>query len=313
MYRPPIITLTRAHISALVILAIIVAIGCFASDRFGTARNALNVFEQSAGLGFVALGQALVILTGGIDLSVGAIVTASTIFMTALTERWPDLLYPILILTLCFGASLGAINGILIIWLKVHPLIVTLGTASVINGAVLVYTLQPTGSVPYEFEEFAYGRWWGLPTAGVVMLLCYLIVWWGLTFFRFGRYVYAVGDNIESSRLVGIPTAQTLVSVYALSGFFAALAGAYLVSRAGVGDPRVGESFTLASITPVILGGTVLGGGQGGVAGTFIGVLIMSFLNNVLNYLNISTFYQWVIQGLIIIFAVGFYAGKKKR
>ena len=300
---PPILIVTA-------LLLVVVLTGILVSERFGTFRNFMNVLEQSAALGFVSLGQTVVVLTGGIDLSVGAVVTASSVLLAGVVDGNHVLMWPMLICVLIAGAVFGAMNGVIVIHTGVHPLVVTLGTATLLNGFVLLYTLQPTGSVPFWFEEFAYGRDFGLPTAGLVMLLSFTIIGIFLRYAPLGRAIYAVGGSPEAARLSGIRSRRVTVVAYAISGFFAAVAGAYFVSRTGVGDPRIGEHLTLASITPVILGGTVLAGGRGGIGGTLLGVLLLSLLNNLLNYMNVSTFIQWVIQGLIIIVAVSIYVNR---
>ena len=303
-----------ALIIVMLLLATVMAVGFALSDRFGTLRNFSNVLEQAAALGFASLGQALVVLVGGIDLSIGAIVTASTILMASVVDLNPALMVPMIFGTLLFGAGIGFLNGYVTLKTGVHPLIVTLGTASILNGAVLIYTLQPTGGVPFWFEEFAYGRLGGvIPSSGLTMLVCFVIVWGLLRYTATGRAFYAVGGSPEAARLSGIRSDRIIMMAYSASGFFAALAGIYFVSRTGVGDPRVGDPITLASITPVILGGLILGGGKGNVLGVLLGVFLISLLSNLLNYLDISTFLQWVIQGLIIIFAVSIYVNKGKR
>ncbi len=304
---------TPSLIIVTLLLAAVIVVGFAISDRFGTMRNFMNILEQASGLGFASIGQALVVITGGIDLSIGAIVTASTILMAAVVELHPVLMIPMIFGTLLFGASIGFLNGFVTIKTGVHPLIVTLGTASILNGAVLIYTLQPAGNVPYWFEEFAYGRLGIVPISGLVMLVCFVAVWAFLRYFEMGRAFYAVGGSPEAARLSGIRSNRIILIAYSASGFFAALAGAYFVSRTGIGDPRVGDPITLASITPVILGGLVLGGGKGNILGVLLGVILIALLSNLLNYMNISTFIQWVIQGLIIVFAVSIYVHKGKK
>ncbi len=296
----------------LLLLAVLVT-GFVSSDRFGTLSNLMSVLEQSAALGFVSLGQSLVVLVGGIDMSVGSVVSATTVLLTGVVELNPALMIPMLIVVLIFGASVGLINGLITIRTGVHPLIVTLGTSSILNGCVLLYTLQPTGSVPFWFEDFAYGRLGPMPVAGIIMFICFAFVWMFLKYTETGRGVYAVGGSPEAARLTGLRSDRITLIAYSACGFMAALAGAYYVSRTGVGDPRVGDQITLASITPVIVGGLLLGGGKGNVLGTLLGVFLISLLNNLLNYMNISTFFQWVIQGVIIIVAVSVYVNRGKR
>jgi ribose/xylose/arabinose/galactoside ABC-type transport system permease subunit len=311
--RPRKLPLDPSLLIVVLLLVAVVVAGFALSDRFGTSRNFMNVLEQAAALGFASLGQALVVIVGGIDLSIGAIVTASTLLMAGVVDLHPALMIPMIFGTLLFGATIGFLNGYVTLKTGVHPLIVTLGTASILNGAVLIYTLQPTGGVPYWFEEFAYGRLGIVPISGLVMLLCFALVWIFLRYTETGRAFYAVGGSPEAARLTGIRSDRIILMAYSASGFFAAMAGAYFVSRTGVGDPRVGDPITLASITPVILGGLILGGGKGNILGVLLGVFLISLLSNLLNYMNVSTFIQWVIQGLIIIFAVSIYVNKGKK
>ncbi|MCY4306051.1 MAG: ABC transporter permease [Aestuariivita sp.] len=306
-------SLDPSLIIVIVLLVVVVTAGFLLSDRFGTMRNFMNVLEQASGLGYASIGQALVVIVGGIDLSIGSVVTASTVLMAAVVNVHPALMIPMIFGTLFFGVVIGFVNGYVTIKTGVHPLIVTLGTASILNGTVLIYTLQPTGSVPYWFEEFSYGRIGNVPISGIVMLICFLLVWVFLRYFQAGRALYAVGGNPEAAHLSGIRSNRVILFAYSASGFFAALAGAYFVSRTGVGDPRVGDPITLASITPVILGGLILGGGKGNILGVCLGVILISLLSNLLNYMNVSTFIQWVIQGLIIIVAVSVYVHKGKK
>lgn len=293
-------------------LALTALAGIAVNEHFTSSRNLANILEQAAGLGFASIGQTLALLTGGIDLSIGAIISASTVFLAAGIDGHDALVWPMVAATLALGALIGAGNGILIVRLHVHPLIVTLGMAAIIEGCMLLYTLKPTGSTPIWFENFAWARPGGVPMAGLVMAVTFVLVALFLSRTGLGRNIYAVGDNREAARLRGIPVGRVLVFVYGASGFFAALAGIYFVSRTGIGDPRIGAPFTLASITPVILGGTALAGGKGGVIGTLFGVLLISLIGNVLNHMNVATSIQWVIQGLIILAAVSFH-GRGRR
>lgn len=302
-----------SKVAVLVLLVAVAGAGLTVNERFGTLANVSNVLEQAAALGFVSLGQTFVVLVGGIDLSVGALVSALTVLIATLCEAYPDAAPLVIALALAAGALVGALNASVTLALKVHPLIVTIGTATVLNGATLMVTRQPAGSVPVWLEEFAFGRVAGIPLAGLAMLLVYALAGLWLAKRPNGRRVYAVGGNREAARLTGIPVERTIVVVYALSGLLAALAAVFFVARTGTGDPLVGEPLTLASITPVVVGGTLLGGGRGGVLGTLLGVFLISLLNNVLNYMNVSTFLQWVVQGLIIIAAVSFQAGGRSR
>ncbi|MFO1151680.1 MAG: ABC transporter permease [Alsobacter sp.] len=293
------------------LLGLVCVTGAVLTDRFATLANLANVVEQAAALGFVSLGQTVVVLAGGIDLSVGALVSALSVLIGLGAQAYPDWTAGILVLAMVVGAGVGTLNAGAVILLRVHPLIVTLGMATILNGLTLMATRQPTGSVPDWVEDFAYGRLLGVPVAGLAMVACFALAGLALTRHPLGRRVLAVGGNAEAARLTGLPVRATLVAAYGISGCCAALAAIYYVARTGTGDPLVGEPLTLASITPVVVGGTILGGGRGGVLGTLLGVFLLSTLNNLLNYLGVSTFLQWVVQGLIIVAAVSLHVGRK--
>lgn len=286
------------------LLALLIITGTLLSDRFATVANLRNVFQQAAGLGFVSLGQTLVILTGGIDLSVGPMISLCSNLTSGLIDGDPAMVLPVTVGIVALGAAIGSVNGLLTYYLRLHPLIVTLGMGAILQGLTLLHSLAPVGKVPPEFQSLAYGRVFGVPAAGLLMLAVYVLAAVFLHLSRTGQAIYAVGGDPQSARLLGISVPKTLVTAYALSGAFAAFTSIYLVSRMGSGDPWRGEGFELASITPVVVGGTILAGGRGGVLGTLLGVYLISLLNNLLNFLDVSTFYQWIIQGLIIITAV---------
>jgi ribose transport system permease protein len=294
------------------LLLVLVVVGSIANRRFRTPQNFTNVLEQSAALGFVSLGQNLVILTGGIDLSIGSMINLTSSLTSGIIDGEPSRVAPVVVGVLLLGLAVGTLNGLLIVGLRIHPLIITLGMSSILQGATLIYTLMPPGKVPRSFENFAFGRVLGIPYGTLIMVALFVLVWLILKKFRLGRYIYAVGGNREGARLSGISNERVLVFVYAMCGFFAALTGVYLVSRLGIGDPRAGQGYELASITPVVIGGTILAGGKGGVWGTLLGVLLISVLNNLLNFLGLSAFYQWIVQGVIIIIAVAVYLERRQ-
>jgi ribose/xylose/arabinose/galactoside ABC-type transport system permease subunit len=205
----------------------------------------------------------------------------------------------------------GVLNGVATMRLRVNPLIVTLGMDSVLQGIALLYRKQPGGSAPDWFQDIAFSYIGGVPETALLLLLAFALAFVFLRFTRLGRAIYAIGGDAAAARLSGLPVGRALLAAYAVSGFLAALTGAYLVSRTGVGDPRGGTGLELASITPVVVGGTVLAGGRGGVVGTLLGVLLLTLLSNLLNFLDISTYVQWIIQGAIVILAVS--AGAKEH
>lgn len=296
-----------------VLLAVLFVFGALVTDRFATADNILNVFEQSTGLALVSLGQTLAVLTGGIDLSVGAVISLCSMLTSGLINGDQALVLPVIAGVLLLGAMIGAVNGGLVIVTGVHPLIVTLGMGAVLQGIALLYALGPIGKVPISFDYFAYGRLFGAVSVGALFALAlFLLAAFLLRSTRSGRYVYAVGGDPHAAELMGLPKTRVILAVYILSGFFAALTAVYLVSRFGVGQPYTGANYTLSSITPVVVGGTLLAGGRGGVMGTLLGVYLVSLLNNLLNFLDVSTHFQLVAQGLVIIAAVSVYVEKRR-
>ncbi len=297
-------------VSGLVLLLVIA--GFFVSDRFGTTQNLLNILENSVSLGLASMGQTLVILTGGIDLSIGGIISLTSCLTSGVINGNSSLMFPVIAGVLLLGIAIGALNGVLIVRLGVHPLIVTLGMSMVLQGVTLMYTLEPPGAMPLSWDLVAYGKLLGVPVAPLVMVLIFIAMWAFLKKARLGRYIFAVGGNAEAARLSGIRQNRVVVFVYTACGFFATLTGLYLVSRMGIGDPRIGGYYMLSSITPVVVGGTILAGGKGGVIGTLIGVYLIIVLRNLLNFMDITSFYQWIIEGVIIIVAVSFYVERKK-
>lgn len=302
--------------SQLIVLGLIIAlaiVGTLVSDRFATTRNVTNILEQSTALAIVSLGQTLTVLTGGIDLSVGSIISLSGVLLSGTTNGDGSMVFPAILMVLALGAFIGCVNTAAIIWLKVHPLVVTLGTGAALQGFTLLYTKGPAGKMPLGFDALAYNRFLGIPIGTYVIVGLFLLTAAFLRYSRYGRCVYAVGDDAEGAKLMGLPYAKVILFVYVVSGLLSALTAIFLVSRFGVGQPYTGANFTLASITPVVVGGTILAGGRGGVIGTLLGVFLVSLLNNVLNYMDISSHYQLIVQGLIVIAAVSVYVERKRK
>lgn len=308
--------LTKRRGGLLTVIGLILALvifGLIVSDKFGTVSNARNVLEQATPLALVSLGQTLVIITGGIDLSVGSMVSLASVLLSGITNGDPTMMWVAIGVILSLGILVGLINAATSIYLGVHPLIVTLGMGAILQGVTLLYTQTPIGKMPKGFDEIAYGRILGLPIGAV-----FTIVVFGLTaiFLRkvpLGRYIYATGDDAVGAQLMGLPRRKVLFFVYAFCGLMASVAAIFLVARLGSGQPYTGQNFTLTSITPVVVGGTLLSGGRGGVMGTLMGVYLVSLLNNLLNFMDLSTHYQLIVQGLIVIVAVSVYVENRKR
>jgi len=296
----------------LVLIGVVCLVGAVVSDRFLSFNNFLNVFEQTTDLALVSIGQTLTLLSGGIDLSVGSLISLTSCLTSGLINNSPDRIIPVMIAVLALGTLVGCINAGLVVALRVHPLIVTLGTGAILQGVTLLYALGPVGRVPRGFNFLAYGRVYGLPLGATIAVLLCLLIALVLRYLPLGRQIYALGDDANSARLVGLRRTRILMLVYGTSGFCCAATGLYLAARFGVGQPYTGVNYTLASITPVVLGGTLLSGGRGGVVGTLFGAFLIALLNNLLNFMDVSKHYQLVAQAVIIILAVSVYVERRR-
>ena len=296
----------------IVLIVAVCIVGGLMTDRFFSFGNIVNVYEQSTDLALVSIGQTLTILTGGIDLSVGSLISLTSCLTSGLINGDPGRVIPVAVGVLALGTLVGVLNAGLVVSLRVHPLIVTLGMGAILQGAALFYAMGPVGKVPRNFTFLAYGRVAGLPLGATIAVVFCVLVALFLRYLPLGRQIYAVGDDDNAARLAGLQRTRVLIYVYGYSGFCCAAAGLYLVARFGVGQPYTGVNYTLASITPVILGGTALSGGRGGVIGTLLGAYLISLVNNLLNFLDVSKHYQLVAQALIIILAVSVYVERRR-
>jgi ribose transport system permease protein len=286
-------------------LLILTAVLSVASPQFLTIDNLLNIFRQSAVNGLLALGQLLVILTAGIDLSVGSILGLSTVVFAKSLKAGAHPLVAILAALAC-GLLLGFINGLLLTVLRLpHPFVSTLGMMNVARGAAMLLSAGfPIPDLPAGARVLGAGTVLGVPAPVLVMLAMFALFGFILRHTVFGRDVYAIGGNREASRLAGIPVNARLNAVYALSGALAGLAAVLLAGRMNAGFPLAGVGAELDSIAAVIIGGASFFGGVGNVSGTLIGALIIAVLRNGLNLLNVSAHWQMVVIGVVIIWAV---------
>jgi len=289
-------------IGLILIIIIITAI----NPSFLSMSNILNVLRQVSINALIAFGMTFVILTGGIDLSVGSILALTGAVTAGMMASGID---PILamLLGLFLGAVLGAINGVIIAKGKVAPFIATLATMTIYRGLTLVYTEgRPISGLgdSMSFQMLGKGYFLGIPVPVVTMLISFGILYFILKKTTFGRRVYAVGGNEEASVLSGINADRIKIYVYSLVGALAALASLILTSRLNSAQPTAGQMFELDAIAAVVLGGTSLTGGRGWIVGTLIGALIIGVLNNGLNLIGVSSFFQQVVKGAVILLAV---------
>lgn len=289
------------------------------SPHFWSLANARNIGQAVAVIGITAVGATLVLVSGGIDLTVGSVIGFSGVLAGALLtgklhmgrltgdEMAGQMAIPVVVLlVLLAGTTLGALNAVLIVNGRINPLIATLGMMSIIRGFAYVYSGGVShGIVSENFEFIGRGRLaFGVPVPIVTMLLIYGFIWFVMRYTNLGNYVYAIGDNAEASRLAGVNVKLWRYVVYMLGGIFASLAGLISASMMGAALPRAGMGYELNVIAAVILGGASLKGGIGNVVGTLLGVLIMGTLNNGFTLLNIPAFYQMIAQGVVLIMAV---------
>jgi len=292
-------------------LLLIMVIGAsLTADRFLTERNIFNVLRQAAFLGVAAIGQTLVILTGGIDLSVGSLVKLSLLVSALVMDGQPGMTLPAVAVTLLLGALIGAIHAFLITRLQVAPFIVTLGSYSILRGVSLAIATKPVGSASPGMLAFCDLKIGPVPVLVICFALLLVLVVIMLRRTRFGRYIYAIGSNERGARLAGLPVNRVKYGVYILCSMLTALTGLLYLSRMGIGDPAVADGLELQTITAVILGGTSLFGGRGGVIGTLGGVLLLGLTSNLLVVLRVNQWIQELIEGAIIVGAVALYKQK---
>ncbi|WP_432724449.1 ABC transporter permease [Staphylococcus equorum] len=287
----------------LILLVIIISA---LNSAFLEPSNLFNLLRQVSINGLIAFGMTFVILTGGIDLSVGSTLALSSAMVAILMVSGVDSIIALL-LGCIFGAVLGAVNGLLITLGKMAPFIATLATMTVFRGLTLVITdgnpiTNLNGS--YAFQLFGRGYFLGIPVPAVTMFVTFIILYILLHKTVFGRQTYAMGGNEKAAFISGIKVNKLKIMIYSLAGLMSAMAGAILTSRLNSAQPTAGMSYELDAIAAVVLGGTSLTGGKGRILGTLIGVLIIGVLNNGLNLLGVSSFYQQVVKGVVIIIAV---------
>jgi len=294
---------------ALLALLLVCVFATMRYERFLTEENLTNVLRQNSMLGLIALGMTFVILTGGIDLSVGALLAVAGVISASLAERG---LFVALLAAVGCTTLLGLLNGVVIAKARIQPFIVTLAMMIAARGLALAYTGEQSVRVGREalgFTELGRGKLdlgaFSVPYPVLMLAAAFLLGWVVLNYTRFGRHVYSIGDNEEAARLMGLNVGRVTLGVYALSGALAGLAGVTLASRLGAGQPVAGVGWELDAIAAVVVGGTLLTGGQGGVGSTLIGVLLLGVIFNIFNLEGrVSPWWQLVLRGLILLAVV---------
>ena len=296
-----------ALVGVFVIAWIIVTID---GGTFVTVDNIVGMFQRSVALGIVAAGQTVVILAGSLDLSVGYLISLSSLLAAETMDGQDGNIIPAILAVLALGVIVGLGNGLVITKLRVNAFIATLGTGLIIKGYMDDRYNGPAGSIGDGFQELGYRRFGIIPLSVILLLAVVVVIYLLLRYTRFGFRLYAVGGDEEVSRLSGVRTHRTIIAAHVVCSVCAVLTGLFLASRLGAGTPTVGQDggYDLESIAAVVLGGTALAGGRGGVLGTIGGVFILAVLDNTFNQLEVNAFLKDVVRGFIIIAAVAVYA-----
>jgi ribose transport system permease protein len=286
-------------------LLVLVIVLSFMSPYFLTIPNLLNIVRQVSIIAIISFGMTMVILTGGIDLSVGSMLAFSGAITAGMIVNSGLNVFLAILIGLAAGTALGLFNGIAVAKAKLPAFIVTLAMMTVARGFTLIYTNgRPISGFNETFRFFGAGYLGRIPIPVVIMFLLLIVIFVLLKKTPLGRYIYAIGGNEKATKLSGINTDKIKIAVYGLNGFLAAVSGIILTSRLNSAQPMAGEGYELDAIAAVVLGGTSLSGGSGTVIGTIVGALIIAVLNNGLNLLNVSSFYQLVAKGAVILLAV---------
>jgi ribose transport system permease protein len=293
--------------SLIALLLLIVAVS-FISPNFFSVDNMLNTLRQTSVNAIIAVGMTMVIITAGIDLSVGAVLALTGAFAASLIGMEVNVFIAVAI-TLCAGLGLGAMSGLIVSKGKVQPFIATLVTMTALRGATLVFTDGRPISTGYTenadmFSWLGTGYLFSVPVPVWIMVIIFASGWYLLNHTRIGRHIYALGGNEDATRLSGINVDRIKIIVYSLCGLTAAIASIIITARLSSAQPTAGLGYELDAIAAVVLGGTSLMGGRGRIMGTLIGALIIGFLNNALNLLDVSSYYQMLAKASVILLAV---------
>jgi ribose transport system permease protein len=286
-----------------IFLLVLIIVAGFLNRRFLSLENFSNLVATSVPYLLTAFAQTIILLAGGIDLSVGSMVSLSNVLCARFMLGTPFGFLPGLILALAAGSAAGYANGLIITRGRLQPIIVTLASSSIVAGLALAILPEPGGKIPAGFARIVNGST-GVPFPLIAAILVTFVLWIVLNKTRYGRSVYATGGNENAAYSSGVAVDRVKTISFVLAGFLSALAGVYISSQIYSGDPLLGTNMSLVSITTAVLGGTSLGGGKGNILGSVAGVFIFIIINNVLNLTGVPSFYQFILQGCLLIFAL---------
>ncbi len=296
-----------SHYAIFFVLLIMLVFFSAAAEGFFSKTTFLNILRQVAVNGIAAVGMTMVIITGGIDISVGSIIGATSVFCAMMMTTLH--IHPVLavMITMLFGQLVGVLNGIMVYKIKIPPMIATLASMSILRGMAYIFSGGlPIYNLPKSFTVIGQGYFVGIPVPVIIMAVCFAIGWFLLERTSYGRYVYGIGSNSEASRLSGIHVGKIMISVYALSGMLASMAGIVYLSRVNSGQPKGGEGYEMDIITAVVLGGVSTTGGEGKIVRVVVGLLIMGVLMTGMTMMNIQEYYQRVVKGIVLIVAISY-------
>ena len=298
---------------ALVIVLLMIIVAALVSPSFRNAYNLRNIAAQVAVLAVVAIAQCCVLFIGGIDMSVSSIISISTIMMALYSA---ETIYGIIIsifFAVGIGALTGAVNGIGVVKFQIPAMIITISTQAFLKGLCLILMPSSGGRVNPNFTAFMKTRIGILNIAVILAILLYVISFLVLHYTRFGRNVYAIGNGEKYAEQSGIKVKKNIVIVYILSGMIAAVAGVLLSARISTGNPLVGDSYAMDSVTAAVVGGVSMNGGIGSVIGALFGAIILTLVNNIMNNIGISPYYQYIAKGLILVLPLMIFQIKRKE
>lgn len=299
-------------IFAYLFLVVMIIFAVLTADRFVTMRNLRNLLSANIGLLLVSYGQLCCVLLGGVDLSTGSVISLTNVICVTLITDSPSTWVLAGILSLAVGAGIGFVNGLLVTKGNLQPLIATLATQTFFAGVALLIMPNPTGTLPSKLCKFiSKGCNYLVPV--LIVLVTTVIMWIVINRRKFGRALLAIGGNEQSARSSGIHVDRVKIKAFMLCGFMAALAGLYISAFTTSGSPIVGEAYTQKSINAAVVGGAALAGGKGSVIGCIAATLILGIISNLLNLKGVSSYYQYVFQGLILIIALSVSAIRSKR
>lgn len=264
-----------------------------------------SLANVSMALAFAAIGQTIVLMTGGLDLSIGAEISLVNCFAATVMGTGTTSIVLTVIAALLIGTAAGALNGIVVAYGRIVPLIATFCTAFIYSGISLTIRPQPGGSIPDDFANLLTGNWGVVPYSVVLLGGAVLVIWFSVFRMRLGRFIVAFGDNPESAFASGIPVRRVVIAAYMLAGLFAAISGLFLAAETTSGDPSIGNVYTLNSLAASVLGGVALSGGRGTVIGPILGSILLSVILNALSAVGISAFWQDFIEGGILVLVLG--------